>query len=188
MAMQWYNEPKAFQEERTKDGGSRTTVSVPGKTDYWRTTLHGFIKDDAPFRYTVVTGDFEVTVRFSAEYKSLYDQAGLMVREDETVWMKCGIELYEGKQHASTVITRTYSDWSIAAFEKDPDTVWFKAKRTGECIETFFSMDGKNYQQIRQGYLSVAKELQVGIVAAAPTGDGFDVVFEDFTIKETPKS
>lgn len=177
--MQWYNEPKSFSVD-----GSKISVSVPGKTDYWRVTLHQFIKDDAPFYFKEVEGDFEATVKFTAKYETLYDQAGLMVRQDDKVWMKCGIEYYKKVQHASTVITRDFSDWSISPVSDNPESVWVRAKRTKECIETFYSVDGTNFVQIRQGYLSKASKLQVGIMAAAPTGDGFDVVFEDLEVKQ----
>jgi len=177
--MQWYNEPTKFDE-----AGSKISLTVPGKTDFWRVTLHGFIKDDAPFYFKHVEGDFEVTVKFTAKYETLYDQAGLMVRQDEKVWMKCGIEFYKGVQHASTVITRDFSDWSISPVSENPVSVWIRAKRTKECIETFYSVDRTNFIQIRQGYLSEAPTLQVGIMAAAPTGEGFDVVFEELDIKQ----
>jgi len=174
--MQWYNEPKDYIVEDNK-----ITIQVPGKTDYWRVTLHDFIKDDAPFYYQTVNGDFEATVKIIGEYHTLYDQAGLMVRHDEKVWMKCGIEYYKSKQHASTVITRDFSDWSILPLH-NPVEVWFRCKRTGACIETYYSTDGVNFLQIRQGYLSEAKDLQVGVMCAAPQGDGFQVVLEDFEV------
>lgn len=180
--MEWYNKPAKFSEDKE----SKTiSMTVPGKTDYWRVTLHGFIKDDAPFYHhkEAIDGDFEASVKFTGKYATLYDQAGLMVRQDEKNWMKCGIEYYKETQHASTVITRDFSDWSILPVDGNPASVWLKAKRTKECIETFYSLDGTNYIQIRQGYLSTAP-LQVGIMAAAPTGDGFDVIFEDFTLKK----
>ena len=175
--MQWYNEPENCAEEENK-----ITVEVPGKTDAWRVTVHNFIKDDAPFYYKTVQGDFEATVRITGEYATLYDQAGLMVRQDEKTWMKCGIEYYKQKQHASTVITRDFSDWSILPLHSNPITVWFRAKRIGSAIETFYSTDGVDFEQIRQGYLSDAKTLQVGVMCAAPQGDGFNVVLEDFEV------
>lgn len=145
-------------------------------------TLHNFIKDDAPFYFQEVSGDFTATVKVTGAYRSLYDQAGLMVRESETVWMKCGIEFLEGVQQASAVITREFSDWSIVPLPDNPPTIWFRAKRTGAAIEVFYSRDGADFSLIRQGYLSAAPTLKVGVMCAAPTGDGFDVTFEDFTI------
>lgn len=176
--MKWHNPPEVYEEGA--DG--RVSFTVPSDTDYWRITSHGFIKDDGPFYYRKIEGDFEATVKFSGNYTTLYDQAGLMVRESKTVWMKCGVEFTDGIQQASTVITRDFSDWSILPIPSNPEAIWFKAKRTKECIETFYSLDGETFTQIRQGYLTTKKKLEVGIVAAAPRGDGFDVVFDDLLI------
>lgn len=179
--MKWRNPPDDYQEGA--DG--RVSFTVPAQTDYWRVTFHDFIKDDGPFYYRKIEGDFEATVKFSGNYTTRYDQAGLMVRESKKVWMKCGVEFTEdGMQHASTVITRDFSDWSILPIPSNPETIWFKAKRTKECIETFYSLDGETYIQIRQGYLTTKHKLEVGIVAAAPRGDGFDVVFDDLQITQ----
>lgn len=176
--MQWYNEPDVYTVEE-----NRITVKVPAKTDYWRVTLHNFIKDDAPFYFRQVQGDFEATVKIiGGKYATLYDQAGLMVRQDETTWMKCGIAYYRERQHVSTVITRDFSDWSILPLHSNLVQVWFRAKRIGTAIEIFYSTDGVNFVQIRQGYLSDAPSLQVGVMCAAPQGDGFNVVFENFTV------
>ena len=34
--------------------------------------------------------------------------------------MKCGIELVDGVQHASVVVTREYSDWSVVPLPRRP--------------------------------------------------------------------
>ncbi|KAJ3536600.1 hypothetical protein NMY22_g5966 [Coprinellus aureogranulatus] len=49
-----------------------------------------------------------------------YDQAGLLLHftkpglaQNQTKWLKTGIEWYQGKPYISTVSTDAYSDWSI---------------------------------------------------------------------------
>lgn len=175
--MKWYNEPAKWQAD-----GSHLQVTADGQTDYWRVTLHDFIKDDAPFYYDEVAGDFTATVKVSGQYNALYDQAGIMVRESETVWLKCGIEFLEGVQQASAVITRNFSDWSIVPLPDNPATVWFQVKRIGSAVEVYYSRDGEDFNLIRQGYLSTTETLQVGMMCAAPKGDGFDVLFEHYSI------
>lgn len=176
--MQWYNEPTQWQH---KD--DTLTLSVHGKTDFWRVTRHDFIKDDAHFYHQSLSGDFTVTVKVAGAYADLYDQAGLMVRESETVWMKCGIEFLDGVQQASTVITRDVSDWSIVPLADNPTHIWIRAMRIGSALEVFYSRDGVAYTLMRQGYLSAADTLQVGMMAAAPQGGGFDVTFEQFKVE-----
>lgn len=177
--MNWYNEPAQWQQD-----GDQLRVVAGGNTDYWRVTRHGFIKDDAPFCYREVSGDFTATVKTTGAYNALYDQAGLMVRESETVWLKCGIEYLDGVQQASVVITRDYSDWSVLALADNPESVWFRVQRTGEAVEVYYSRDGVTYTMIRQGYLSTQATLQVGMMCAAPKGEGFAVTFEGFTVAQ----
>src|SRR5438132_821474 len=108
--MNWYNEPPTWDIQ-----GNKITIQTAPKTDFWRLTAGGYITDSGHFYYQRQDGDFRATVKFSGTYQALYDQAGLMVRLNETTWMKCGIEFIEGAQHVSAVVTREYSDWSIVA-------------------------------------------------------------------------
>ena len=106
-----------------------------------------------------------------------------MVRVDEETWIKCGIELVDGVQHASAVVTRDYSDWSVVPLPQNPPQIWLRVVRQGSAIEVFYALDGAHYTMIRTAYLSEAERAQVGLMCAAPEGDGFTVTFEDFTIQ-----
>ena len=176
--MQWDNEPEMWQ-----DGGGRLHMAVEGGTDCWRVTAHDFVADDAHFYHRPIEGDFVATATVRGDYTSKYDQAGLLVRESPTVWLKTGIEFVEGHQRASTVITREFSDWSIAPLDGDPDSVWVRVERTDETIETYLSTDGREFTRYRQGYLTEGTTLQVGPYAAAPTGEGFEVTIEAFSVE-----
>ncbi|HEY9797594.1 MAG TPA: DUF1349 domain-containing protein [Leptolyngbyaceae cyanobacterium] len=105
--MKWYNEPSEWHEDNNV-----IHVIAGAKTDFWRQTHYGFIRDDGNFYYREVSGNFTAEVKITGHYRSLYDQAGLMVRENENTWLKCGIEFVEEVQNVSTVVTRNYSDWS----------------------------------------------------------------------------
>lgn len=189
----WYNDPLGWG-VINEEGD--LYVKVPSKSDYWQNTYYpggrgGYAADNAPFYHTVFDGNFVATVQFTGRYINLYDQAGIMVRLDSNTWMKCGIEYTSGLQHASTVITRGgYSDWSILALGQkrpsgsDPTSIYFRVKRIGGAILTFYSFDGIDFTKIRMGYLADAKRVKIGLVAAAPSpdGDGFEVIFSNFTI------
>ncbi len=175
--MNWLNEPTAWSQDTNK-----ITVTSDAQTDFWRVTRHNFIADNGHFYYQEITGDFSVLVKISGEYTDLYDQAGLMVRQDELVWMKCGIEFLNGVQQASAVVTRDFSDWSVVPLAGNPSSVWFKVLRIGSAIEVSYSLDNHDYSMIRETYLSEKATLQVGLMIAAPKGTGFKATFEDFQI------
>lgn len=107
-----------------------------------------------------------------------------MIRENNANWIKTGFEYFDDTKHASAVITREFSDWSVLEIPSN-DTkapLWLNIKREKETVEVKYSLDGQKYNLLRLGYLSESAELMVGIMAAAPDGLGFDVTFENFKI------
>jgi uncharacterized protein len=176
--MQWYNEPP----EWTQDGDTIKVTSGP-KTDFWRKTHYGFIRDNGHIYSRPVTGNFEAEVKFSAQYTALYDHAGLMVRLDEITWLKCGVEYVHGVQCASAVVTRDYSDWSVVPLLQNPSAIWLRVKRVGDTVEVHYSLDRTAYTMIRTAYLTPAETVNVGIMCASPEGNGFTVVFEGFVVR-----
>lgn len=175
--MQWYNEPPQWQAV-----GDRLQLTTAAKTDFWRKTHYGFIRDSGHFYYQAVTGDFTAEVKITGQYRVLYDQAGLMVRESETTWIKCGIEFVEAIQNVSAVVTREFSDWSVIPLLQPPPSLWLKVQRRAEAIEIQYSLDGDSYQMLRLAYLTSAETLQVGLMAASPEGSGCEISFEHFKI------
>ncbi|MBD2020999.1 DUF1349 domain-containing protein [Leptolyngbya sp. FACHB-36] len=175
--MQWYNKPPAWQEQAD---GIRVTTGA--KTDFWRKTHYGFIRDNGHFYYQTVTGDFTAEVKITGQYQVLYDQAGLMVRENELTWLKCGIEYVEDVQNVSAVVTREFSDWSVVPLSQPPTSLWLRVQRRAEAIEVHYSLDGHQHQLLRLAYLTSAAALQVGLMAASPQGEGCQITFEGFKI------
>jgi len=89
--MTWMNEP-AFWDR----SGDVLTVRSRAKTDFWRKTFYGYVTDNGHFFHAPVSGDFVFQARVNGEYAALYDQAGLMVRQNAENWMKCGTEFFDG--------------------------------------------------------------------------------------------
>ena len=175
--MQWYNEPTQWQ---TLTDGLHLTTGA--QTDFWRKTHYGFIRDNGHFYYQTVKGDFTVEVRITGQYRVLYDQAGVMVRENETTWLKCGIEFVEDIQNVSAVVTHDFSDWSVVPLLQPPTSLWLRVQRRAEAIEIQYSLNGEDYQMLRLAYLTRAETLQVGLMAASPQGEGCEILFEDFKL------
>lgn len=179
--MQWYNEPSDW-----KSLSNGLHLMTGAKTDFWRKTHYGFIRDNGHFYYQSVTGDFTVEVKITGHYRVLYDQAGVMVREDETTWLKCGIEFVEESQNVSAVVTRDFSDWSVIPLLQPPASLWLRVQRRAEAIEIQYSLDGRQYQMLRLAYLTRNETVQVGLMAASPQGDGCEITFEEFNLQKQP--
>jgi regulation of enolase protein 1 (concanavalin A-like superfamily) len=175
--MQWYNEPMTWTViDKT------IIITADPKTDFWRKTHYGFIRDNGHCYYQSLSGDFTAEVKVSGEYATLYDQAGLMLRLDEANWLKCGIEFVNGRQYVSAVVTRDYSDWSVVPLPQNPASLWLRLKRSGTTVEVEYSLDGETYAMLRVTYLPQADIAHVGPMCAAPEGEGFTARFEQFNI------
>ncbi len=181
--MNWFNEPNYWIISDNK-----LEMFVTPKTDYWRETHYGFIVDDGPFYYTTRGGEFEALLKITGEYKSRYDQMGMMIRADEQNWIKTGIEYVAGKYNYSTVITQGKSSWSVTELAEHPESVWIKVIRRIDAVEIFYSLDGDNFKMSNLCYLKKNIPVKVGMMGASPDGKGFKAIFEDFSVKHLPDS
>lgn len=175
--MDWLNPPPQWN-----DQNGVITVTAAPKTDFWRQTHSNHIANNGHFYYRELNGDFTMQVKVVGCYKALYDQAGLMVRLDDLNWMKCGVEFFNDRQHASVVVTREFSDWSVLPLLANTPALWLRVSRLGNFLEVHYSLVGTNYTMLRQGYFPPAVPVQAGVMIAAPMGDGFTAAFESLTI------
>lgn len=106
--MHWLHEPEEWSQHRTT-----VEMRIPPGTDYWRMTRTDECVDNAPFYFLEMEGDFEVRCKVKANYGSPDDQAGIMVREDEENWIKCGIQMIGDVPHMFATVTHDYSDMSM---------------------------------------------------------------------------
>ena len=179
--MQWFNEPAQWTIQ-----DHVFSMQVTPQSDYWRISHYGFTVDDAPFLYTLRGGEFEVKVKVSGDYRTRYDQAGLMLRIDHENYIKAGIEFVDGKYNLSAVVTHHTSDWSIIPLEKPVPFVWIKAVRRLDAIEIFYSFDDQEYTLMRNAWMQDNHPIMVGLMGASPDGQGFEARFEHFSIQHLP--
>ncbi len=175
--MEWYNQPKQW-----KIDGDTVTITTNPQTDFWQKTHDGGVRDNGHFLYQSIAGDFTAEVTFEGNYTAQYDQAGLMLRLDEANWLKCGIEYVDGVQYVSAVVTRDYSDWSVAPWLSESRRVKLRLTCRGKTAEVQYSLDGTNFRLLRQAYLPIAYPVKVGLMCASPLGDGFTVLFDKFSV------
>ena len=179
--MQWFNEPAQWTIQ-----DHVLSMQVTPQSDYWRISHYGFTVDDAPFLYTLRGGEFEVKVKVSGDYRTRYDQAGLMLRIDHENYIKAGIEFVDGKYNLSAVVTHHTSDWSIIPLEKPVPFVWIKAVRRLDAIEIFYSFDDQEYTLMRNAWMQDNLPIMVGLMGASPDGQGFEARFEHCSIQHLP--
>jgi len=150
-------------------------------TDFWRHTHYGFVHDDGHFWGVPAPRAFTAIATFEGHYETLYDQAGLMLRIDETTWVKLGIEHSDGMTNFSIVVTRGNSDWSVVGqpLISGPQSVRL-TRMDGAIIAHFRRPDG-GWQLMRVADFPDG-EAMIGPMACSPQRAGFEATFPGFEI------
>ena len=172
----WLNAPENWSAD-----GAQLRVTTDANTDFWRKTSYGFIRDSGHFFGTQIDGDFTAQVQVSAQYASLYDQAGLMVRIDAENWIKCGVEFSDGQLLLSTVLTVDKSDWAVSVAPPMPDGFWLRVTVAQGVIRVQYSTDGKLWPLLRLAAFPVAARYLAGPMCCTPERGGLEVVFSHFS-------
>ena len=174
----WHAEPPHW--DLTDSELSLTTGS---ETDFWQNTLYGFQKDDGHFLGLSVEGDFTAVVGFEADYDVLYDQAGLMMRADDQMWLKAGIEYSDDVTNFSTVVTRHgRSDWSVIAVPNLTGIQRVRLTRVGGAVITHHLREEGGWQLMRLADFPAEAHVMVGPMACSPKRAGLVVRFREFQI------
>ncbi len=178
--LRWRCEPHTW---RVDPAAGRLHVEPDARTDYWQRTHYGFRVDSGHFLFARVPGSFELKthVRFRPVHQ--YDQAGLMVRLSPTTWLKTSVEHEPGPANRLGVVVTNggYSDWSTQDVPGDLLELWFRVTRTGPDYLVAFSLDGKQWSQLRMAHLHTddgQKPVAAGLYACSPTGGGFRAEFD----------
>jgi regulation of enolase protein 1 (concanavalin A-like superfamily) len=178
--MDWLNPPPEWRDE---DGA--LTVTTGDRTDFWRETHYGFVRDDGHFRHVDAPADFTAEVAFRGDYQELYDQAGLMLRLDDRNWIKAGIEFVAGRRMLSVVVTRDFSDWSTTPCPVDAEWLRLRLTRIGSAVHVHWATDDdpSRPRMLRLAYLP-AGATGVGPMCCSPQRAGFVAAFRNFALTE----
>jgi regulation of enolase protein 1 (concanavalin A-like superfamily) len=174
----WLNPPAAVAVE-----GTDLFVTAKENSDFWRTTSYGFVRDDGHALLTGLPAGAAVEVTFLARFDALYDQAGLMIRVDETTWIKAGVEMNDGVPHLGAVVTHGRSDWSLAPV---PDwhgrLVTVRASRAGDAVTVRARTPEEPWRMVRLAPLAADAVAGAGPFCCSPQRGGLRVRFTGFTL------
>lgn len=183
--LQWFCEPEKWWIDHENE---QLILETDEKTDFWQKTHYGFQADHGHFLYIETDKNFRMTTRVKAHPKTIYDQAGLMLRFSEDIWVKTSIEYIPGtySKLGAVVTNNGYSDWSTQHVEFKGEPVYYRLSRIGQNAYVDFSWDGENWMQIRIAHLDIPEQatLLAGVYACSPQGKGQEVRFDFLTIEE----
>ncbi|PVZ13956.1 MULTISPECIES: DUF1349 domain-containing protein [unclassified Pseudomonas] len=158
------------------------TITTDEKTDFWRETHYGFTRDTGHFLGVTTPDGFTAKIRIQGAFRSLYDQAGLMVRIDERRWVKTGVEFTDGEAFLSTVVTNGQSDWSVSQPFKALEDFYLRVTLAAGTLRIQASRDTRVWPLLRLAPFPVADAYQVGPMACTPERSGLKVMFSEFEI------
>jgi uncharacterized protein len=183
--LEWRCEPKNWFIDQ---GSSQLVLKTDQETDYWQKTHYGFEADNGHFLYTKTTKNFRMTAKVKALPKSKYDQAGLMIRFSEDVWVKTSLEFIpDGLSKLGAVVTnRGYSDWSTQYVDDNEAELYYRISKIAQNVYVDFSWDGEAWNQIRIAHLDIPEHstLLAGVYACSPQGKEQEVRFDFMTMEE----
>ncbi len=174
----WANPPLGWQ--ALPEGGLR--VTVPAQVDYFRDPAGVHNKDDAPFLWRPVSGDFVAQALVRPNFTTTWDAAALMARFDNAHWAKICFEKTDlGTTAAVSVVTNEVSDDANGANLSVPQ-LWLQMVRLGTAFGMHYSLDGAKWQMVRVFHLPGPAEVKLGVVAQCPAGPGATIDILHFSI------
>jgi hypothetical protein len=180
--LDWEHDPAGS--EFLSGGGLR--VFVPGCVDYFQDPAGKIIKDDAPFLYRTITGNFTARAHVRPAFTTTYDAGAIMVRQDALHWAKLCFESTDfGTTAAVSVVTNGSSDDANGVNIQTPD-LWLQMIRQGNVFALHYALDGQDWKMVRLFRLELAESVRLGLVAQCPVGPGTQVNFLCFSIDTRP--
>ena len=193
----WINEPNDYEVS-----DDCVLIKTDPDTDLWQKTYYGFMHDNAPALLINTDENFTFTTKVEFDYKSQYDQCGLVIYIDSDNWFKVSVE-YECDKYSylgSVVTNNGYSDWATSEIE-NINSIYFRLSRRGPDFLMEYSMDGNSYHQMRIFHLSslgdttaemgssnppmkAEKEVSFGISACSPLSTSFEAKFTNLKVEK----
>jgi hypothetical protein len=146
--MNWFNEPSKWSVD-----GREVFADADPNTDFWSITDYGYVRDNGHVYGETLSSEFKLSVRIDANYVAQYDQAGAVVRVDESHWIKTGVELFDGKLRFSTVVTIGHSNWMIADLPDGFTHLNLSLERRADAVHISYSTDEDPLQFASVAYL-----------------------------------
>ncbi len=177
-AAKWLNKPshcQCFADQSLE-------VITELQTDFWRETHYGFVRDSGHFLGFESCAGFTAQVRINADFRELYDQAGMMVRLNEETWLKAGIEYNDGAPMISSVLTQGTSDWAPCCFSGDPTDFWLRVTVSAGVLRLQYSTDGVTWPLLRLAAFPQAQSYTVGPMCCTPERQGLRVKFSEWSL------
>ena len=180
----WIRPPKTFSISPEK-----ITITTEPNTDLWQRTYYGFQNDNAPVLQMKTSQKyFSFITKTNFASKTRFDQSGVVMYLDSDNWFKASVEYENEKiQRLGSVVTQNgYSDWCSTDISAEIKSIWFRFSRRESDYYIEYSMDGKDWKQMRIFHMFKGnEEISFGIYACSPgKAASFDAEFTNMELTE----
>jgi regulation of enolase protein 1 (concanavalin A-like superfamily) len=181
---------KWLNESNIKFDEGKIVMHAPAQSDFF--CNNGAVSEEgvtpeslcnAPYFYTEVTGDFVMRGKVSHDFKDMYDSSSIMVMKDLKVWAKACFELTDFNTHAVVSVVTNHMSDDANGCNIDGKETWLQVARVGNSFAFHYSLDGENFYMMRFFNLPVEETIKVGFLAQAPTGQGGERIYSDFSLE-----
>jgi regulation of enolase protein 1 (concanavalin A-like superfamily) len=176
----WLNPPA-----KSQIASDRLMIETAAQTDFWRETHYGFTHSNGHALLFDMPERFAAEVTFSGRFTSKYEQAGLLLWESETRWIKAGIENADGRANLAVVATDGRSDWSMAPAD-DAVSDWTIRMTATDAAVIIHARRLGSWQILRVANF-VACGARIGPMACSPLSAGLQVSFSDLLAGPVPE-
>lgn len=161
-----------------RQNGEELLVECAEGSDFWQTTFYGFERDSGHGLLVPFDRGQACEVTFVADFTHQYDQAGLLVRQDERHWVKAGVELSDGIPQVGAVVTNEVSDWSCGAVpEWATSDVTVRASWIGDALLVRARSGDDPWRTVRLAPFAATGPVRAGLFCASPERAGLSVRF-----------
>jgi regulation of enolase protein 1 (concanavalin A-like superfamily) len=177
--MTWLNQPRHWHR-----AGQDLAVRTEAYTDFWRTTALGYERDSGHAFLAREQGDLTAELTVTASFDTQHDEAGLMLRLNERMWVKVGVQLVDDALAAVVVSTRDTSDLSLTPLAGLglTDPVRLRLEREGNAVRVFCTVPQGRPQLLRLAHFPAGVPLGVGPMCCSPKRGGLEVRFSECDI------
>jgi uncharacterized protein len=160
-------------------------IVAPEKSDFFIDELHSMERNNAPFYYETVDGDFVMSARVKPGFNKNYDAGGLFIYDAAKRWIKLEFEKTDlGYPSVVSVVTNGTSDDCNGENLYKSDSVFLQIARNGEYWALHYSLNGKKWSMVRYFKLKMKQAVKVGLEAQSPIGKYCKVEFSEIKMEK----
>jgi uncharacterized protein len=165
------------------ENASSIEIQAFEKTDFFIDKMNRIEKNNAPFAFEEMAGDFVISACVKPELKNNYDAGGIFIMDNEKKWIKLELEKTDlGHPSIVSVVTNEASDDCNGEKMEGTDRIYLQIIRRNDYWVFHHSIDGKIWKMNRYFWLEMRKTVKIGFEAQSPLGDGSKAIFSEIFI------